>query len=441
MLASPIALNHYQQLMLRLTKLTAYNAVHVVSMSKTETSLVTLSQVINEVIQQLQLGYPNFSRDDQYVTYAALTTPLSLHTRLMPLKQHLDMEMNEPFAEKEFPIRFYIVEDASECYFSVTYNHWIGDAYTISRLIESIFTTWQGNPTTALTLHTPPIEACFQTIYRSRTIYYRYLGVLTSLIQFSQGYRTPINREDCTISGNEFYFFDKQLVSQLRVFCKSQGITLNDLFVAILARLFGQRTQQQRNHVPFKWLKFKRDRIIIAVMSNIRSHSQYSLTDVFGLFLGFFYLSFKSPEQSSLHALCQSIHFKTQRLKTNYAAVKQYLLFNVQKKIWDRRATTRSQYRLFSKNTPITVGVSNMDLSARGESFSSLATRYIRFSPTAMVCPIVFNLTTFNGYLSLGINYRTTCYDAAEVVIIKNEFVAQLYQLLREAYTIPLAPI
>jgi hypothetical protein len=106
------------------------------------------------------------------------------------------------------------------------------------------------------------------------------------------------------------------------------------------------------------------------------------------------------------------------------------LLFKVQNFILDRKKNKLSQYRLFSKNTPITVGISNMDLRHTASSLQVNVNQYIRFSPTAMVCPIVFNLTTFNNYLSLGINFRKACYTPAEVEQIKNDFVETIHRLV-----------
>ena len=156
------------------------------------------------------------------------------------------------------------------------------------------------------------------------------------------------------------------------------------------------------------------------------------LENTFGLFLGFFYVSFKDPERHGLNALCQIVHSQTERLKHTKAAVKQYLLFKIQKGLWDRAKTKKSQYRLFSKNTPITVGISNMILNENNDALQNGVDQYIRFSPTAMVCPMVFNLSTINGYLSLGLNFRKTCYSPMEAVCIKNKFVIAIDALAKQ---------
>ena len=56
--------------------------------------------------------------------------------------------------------------------------------------------------------------------------------------------------------------------------------------------------------------------------------------------------------------------------------------------------------------------------------------QYIRFSPTAMICPIGFNLTTFNEHLSLGINFRKESYSIETVDMIQSRFVTTIYDLI-----------
>lgn len=431
MSSNSIKLNHYQQLMRRLSQSSAYNAVHSVAIDYDQDTASKLQNSINAVIKQLALGNPEFSSDDQRVTFLPCVEPTPLETCFISLDEHINNEMNYLFASTEFPLRFYIISHQSQHYFCVTYNHWIGDGYALCRLVEAIFAHAQGLLVPQLTLKAPLIEDCFKHIYQKRTFYYRYLGVVQSFFGFSRAFRTDANNDECTDTGCFTHFFDKEVFQYCADFCKAQNITLNDLFMAILAQLFGRVTQEKRAKIKSKLLKPRRDRIVIGVIANIRGPSQLSLRETFGLFLGFFYLSFKSPEQSSLQALSQNIHARTQRIKHNYTAIKRFLLFKVQTTMWDGRQNKRRQYRLFSKNTPITVGISNMNLNTSEGVLLSAAHQYIRFSPTAMVCPIVFNLTTFNGYLSLGINFRKACYSPAEVLAIKNEFVRDVHRLVK----------
>lgn len=424
-----VALNDYQQLMLRFSKLSAYNAVHAVAIEDKNADLSIWSQSINRVIQQLSIGYPEFSSSYRQVTYHPLTEPLELERRTIALEAHVEREMNYHFALNEFPLRFFIIDDQSQLYFSISYHHWIGDAYAIYRLIECILIDCKKITHPHLALQTVNIEDCFKQIYQKKTIFYRYFGILKCFFQFSRGFRTIPSDEQCLTSGCDFYFFDKEVTAKLLETCKSHDLTVNDFCVTLLAQLFGDFSQIERKKIKKKWFKPKRDRIIIAIISNIRRHSLQPLNHIIGVFLGFFYLSFKSPEVLSFQALSRIVRTKTQQAKQTHAAIKQYLLFDVQNKMWDRRAHKRSQYRLFNKNTPITVGISNMNLTKNDTLPLQNAHHYIRFSPTAMICPVVFNITTFSGCLSLGINYRKACYTPEQVIQFKNQFIMALNKL------------
>ncbi|OGV39203.1 MAG: hypothetical protein A3F46_08535 [Legionellales bacterium RIFCSPHIGHO2_12_FULL_42_9] len=431
MSSNAITLNQYQQLMRRFCHASAYNAVHAVAISVEEDTQLKLLNSINAVINQLALGNPEFSSDNQNVTYIPSTEPVSLISRCIALDEHIEEEMNSLFANTEFPLRFFIISNQSQHFFSITYNHWIADGYALRRLVEAIFSHKKEQTVPELSLNAPSIEDCFKHIYQKRTFYYRYLGVVQSFFRFSRALRTDANNDECTDTGCYTHFFEREVFQQLADFCKVHNVTLNDLFMAILAQLFGRITQEKRTKIKSKFLKPRRDRLVIGVIADIRGSSQLSLREIFGLFLGFFYVSFKSPEKDSLPALAQRIGSQTKRMKSNFTAVKQFLLFKVQTSMWDNRKDKRRQYRLFSKNTPITVGISNMNLNKNEGVLWSAVHQYIRFSPTAMVCPIVFNLTTFNNYLSLGINFRKACYSPSEVEKIKNAFVSDILALAK----------
>lgn len=425
-----LALNDYQQLMVKMSVLAPYNAVHAVSMKNANVNLALLQDSIHHVINALGIGHPQLSADHQYVTFTPIQQRLPLVERIMALHQHVESEMNHRFAPNDTPLRFFMIYDNETLYLAVTYNHWIADAFAIGRFIESIFAHIHGEIRPELTLSTPQMNECFKPIYGKRAGYHRYLTVIQSALRFSRAFRTPISHVEQTESGNCSYVFEPAILKQLSQYCKTEQITLNDLFLTVLARLFGEITQKNRAMIQRKGLKPRRDRIVIAVISNIRRQSRFPLSNIFSLFLGFFYLSFRSPEQQSFHALSHKICSQTKRLKHNNMAVKQSLLFRVQNFIWDRKNNTLSQYRLFSKNTPITVGISNMDMRHTESALHNSINQYIRFSPTAMVCPIVFNLTTFNDHLSLGINFREACYTLAEATDIRDKFVREIHRLV-----------
>lgn len=428
MVKTAIQLNDYQQLMRRLAVYTPYNAVHTVLIDKPIPEKI-LQLAILEVMNQLGIGIPYWDCLDQ-VRFLPLVTSQLLLSQSIPLVQHLNEEMNRHFEEQDCPLRFFIIHNEQGFFFSITYNHWLADAYSVSRIMEMILLKAHHQTSASLTLEAPPLEACFKHIYRYKTAFYRFRAVGQTVIRFSSAFRTDMQDKTCTESGCLTHFFRPEVLTKLLQYCKTEQVTVNDLMIAILAKLFGEITQHRRYAIKGKRFKPKRNRIIIGVISNLRNRSQFSLDQVIGVFLGFFYLSFKSPEHDSLTELSQRVRKRTKRLKLSHADVKQFLLFKIQKFLWDKTAKKESKYRLFHKNSPITVGISNMVLTKREDLLSNYVNQYIRCSPTAMVCPIVFNLTTLAGHLSLGLNYRKTCYRDDEALEIIGRFIAAIDKLI-----------
>lgn len=420
-----IALNQYQQLMFKISQFSPYNAVHSVLM--VEDSYV-LKDAVNTIMRCLAIGIPEFSKDTDFVIYTPPSEEIIIQTRVDSLNEHAQKELNYAFSTKEFPFRFFIITCSEKKYFSITYNHWVGDAFAISRVMSAIFNYISEGAQTPLTTHAPHMHLCFHHIYKNKEFYCRTLSFIRNFVGFSQAFRTPVRDVFDVKSNCTHYFFiadDSKLIVQL---CKKYQITVNDFFIIVLAKVFGKWTHDARAHIKNKPFKLKRNRIIIGVISNLRSQSTINLSNIVSVFLGFFYMSFKSPEHHTFKELCVYVGEKTKRFKKQNVAIKQYLLFQLQNKWFDRTKKIRSKFRMFSKNVPIVAGISNMKLTNMAPNLS----QYIRFSPTAMVCPIVFNITTIQDHMSLSVSFRESCYTMDEAISIQNACVHEIQQLLYE---------
>jgi NRPS condensation-like uncharacterized protein len=426
-----IPLNDYQLLMRNVSKLTPYNAVHAVAIHDYNLHLDSLQQVVTLVVQQLGLGSPEFSKNDQYVYFIDFAQAIQINQCSLAPEVHIANEINSKFTDCDLPLRFFLLEYHEKMYFAITYDHWIADAYSIVRLMETIFSLVSNKKHPSLYLLNNDIKEYFPTIYSYKQWYYRGSGLLRKLIECSQAYRTPMTSAEATNTGCSLYFFtDEELAGLLRV-CKAHKITVNDCFIAILAKLFGELTVSHRMKVPRKFLKGRRDRIVISVIANIRQQSRSNLQYAFGLLLGFFSLSFKTPERYSIIQLCQNVSRQTKKIKQQQTAVKQYLLLKIQNLWWKWTTEPQKRYKLFTKNTPITVGISNMNLNVQDWSFPSMIDDYIRCSPTGVVCPIIFNITTLNHQMSVAISYRKACYTEEEVIILKGKYLDFMRAFIR----------
>lgn len=409
-----IPLNDYQQLMLRITELSPYNAVHAVPFNLNHIPIETLASAISELIASLSIGIPVFSPTLLSVQFTPHTFPIHVAVAPTTLADHMKQEMNTAFANDCLPLRFHIITYDQETYFTITYNHWIADAYSIIKLMEAIFhTVHHAELRKPLYLNVSPMPECFPILRRKNP----YWSGIKQLWHYARAYRTPLNDMTSTETGCEVDFLLPADLAKLRTFCKTQQVTLNDFFIALLAKLLGEQSADQRHHAAKKRWIGKRNRIVISVIVNIRGHSLIPLQQHFGLFLSYFLLSFRTPEQECLKKLCHQITKKTRRLKRMQTALKQFPGLSLLTQLWDRATKTHSKYRLFSKNTPMTAGISNVVLDGIIDSTASPLHAYARCSPTAMV----FNITTCANQMFLAISYRQTCYSQTDIQRLKTK--------------------
>ena len=106
-----IALNEYQQLMLRLNHRSPYNAVHSVAIDLNHVTVASLQSALNAAINQLGLGEPHFSADFKSVTYTPMKDPIDIISCDIALDKHIENEMNARFSQEAFPLRFFIISD------------------------------------------------------------------------------------------------------------------------------------------------------------------------------------------------------------------------------------------------------------------------------------------------------------------------------------------
>ncbi len=149
---------------------------------------------------------------------------------------------------------------------------------------------------------------------KNKESYYRYTSLVKSTLLFASAYRTPAKVEHNFSTGHCLYVFNAFHIEKLCLYAKKNHVTLNDLFIALIAQLFGKITQNKRSQIKGKWLKPKRNRIIVGVICNLRPMAKQALWNIFSLFLGFFYLSFKNPEQRHFPSLLSSICKKNSKI-------------------------------------------------------------------------------------------------------------------------------
>lgn len=413
----PIAaykLTDYQQLMRLFAANEPYNAVHFIELSP-QIKPECIQNNIQKVIKNLGIGSPKFAND--IVSFIPTSAKaLSLKRSSDSLACHLTHELNYTFKQHDFPLRFYLCSElkTDKVYFSITYNHWVADAYAIAQFILNITTAAQD---CSLSPQQLPIKTKSQQHLIKQKYWWSFSRLFFNSLTFAKAYRPLQTTPSQNKTLATFHLFEPHTLAKLKKISKQHLVTINDIFIVALAKIFGELSLTERNQVKKKWYKAKRSQIIISVICNLRPYQPSSLK-LFNLMLGFFNISFKEPEKQSLSALLKYTNKVSQKSKNKQLFIKNTALFKIQRYFYNR---TDDKYRLFLKNSPITVDISNLNLNHIKTSNTSGC--YLRFSPASAICPVVLNVTTLNNKIALTLTCSNKRYDADALANIKHQLV------------------
>ncbi len=408
-------LNDYQSLMRSFSQDAPYNAVHFFQVKPLDKA--HLEEVINIVISDIGLGHPKFYK--RCVSYREIKKIIVLEVS-SDIETHAYHEMSYMFADNEFPLRFFIVRAKGHCFISVTYNHWVADAYAIYRLIVDILRAYNSSKQTVLSL--PYNQKNAVSYHHLKRFFIKSYLALSSGLSFSKAIRPEMLTYD-TLDKSlvSWSLLESSVIESLKSLAKENQVTINDVFLT-LVYLSLMETEAYR--YKQKWYKPKRNKIILSVVCNIR-HLSVLNKDLFGLFLGFFSIGLSVDETKDFSHLISIVHAQTKRAKQRRLPLLNTLLFSIQRRFYQK---SKSPFKTFRKNTPVTAGISNMNLdTANDESHGG---PYTRFSPAGPMCPLVFNFTTLNNQLTFTMTASSNRYTQQSLDKLKQSFLQQMYAAL-----------
>lgn len=423
-----ITLNSFQQMMVQWNALAPYNAGHVMHLQGTP-DVERWKQSALKIIQELKLGIPQFLQNYKKVSFKAITT-LFIEQPLVTLDHHIEAELNRPFLENDFPIRFFIIRsEPSTYYFGAIYNHWISDSYAMRALFQRIYLYYQTDELQLppLTLHAPDFRSLFHR-YIGRCAWWDSLkACFQNLMHFQSAYRLKINHPLNLKAGFIRHELPAGLITKLIQFSKKQKISLNDVFLTALAKAMGEHTQlvrQQQKRKKFRLLA--RNRLALGTIVDIRHAAENELKSVFGQYLSQYTLVLKEPEQTSFTTLLKSISTQTQKIKKTFQTIKNFATWNLSLFTWNLASSQKSKARFFQKHAPLLAGISNVNLTPSWAGQEGDILDYLRISPSGVLIPLVFTLTTLHQQFSLCVTYRTTVFSREEINRICHSFTTYL---------------
>ncbi len=415
-----------------------YNAVHVVRIPR-ELAAARLIDSIHLRLESYGLTGLVINRERGTLQYRG--GPAHCEIRIVKTKEspeaalrsEIEAELNRNFLtdgplkqlpERISPLRFFVLREEGAFYLGLVYFHFISDAVPIVFLLESIAATYTGGDSPCLSSRPDLSPGTYRDLFRiSPKIFLGWLVTLPSLIRtLRTSFRSRYGDMNDHSIGFSFFSLGPSQFNALEKAGKRWGVTLNDIFLALLLKslspLASERVREPR-----------RKSIAIASIVNARRDLAPHLRKTFGLFLGSFIVSHAVPEDISIQELAKDIHSQTLRIKRHKLYLRTVVELSLAHTLIPLLSPVR-QKKFFPKYYPLWGGITNLNLNSllkQKEEKSSID--YFRAVSTGPVSPLVFSITTVKDILNIGVSFKKSVFSGTEIDGIVAEFSNSLSAL------------
>ncbi len=409
-------LNIFQKTMLQWNEMHPYNAVHVVRVPQAP-DLGRLSHIIDSEMEQLCLT--GLSIDKQKGVFEYHGGPVRNELKRVEsasnihavIGKEMEAQLNTSFVDQGAinPFRFFVIQEENAFYLGLVYFHAVAGAESIVLLLRHLVSKYAGQgPVFSYPLNLYPNGYGKLTPWDSQLLFRKLFGIpsMTANLKKSSKPRCR-DFQDQRNSVSVFSLAPGALQTLIGA-AKRWGITLNDLFLALLLKSLS----------PFASRRFsaKRRRLMtVASIVNIRRDLGIDSLKTFGLFLGSFIVSHPVPEGISIERLAREIQQQTLRIKEG----KLYLGTPID--LWFGRILVSLQSpdqrkKFYPKNYPLWGGITNMNLNPLWERRGQEGEiSYFRAVSTGPITPLVLSVTTVKDVANIGLSYKKTVFSEGEI--------------------------
>jgi hypothetical protein len=413
-------LNSFQKLALRWSELHPYNAVHVVSVAAAP-NLERLRQTIEQTLSRRGLG--RLRVDPTAGAYefeppsavGELTVLAGQDGDSAVLQDEIERQLNRGFdlAQPFSPFRFFVLTGPSSFSFGLVYFHPAADAESVALLLKEIVETYSSGRPPAATppdLYPPRLDGRW---LRHPWLLLGWLPRLPALAlglrrSFRASYREVLDLRNAFTS----VALPPPALATLTQTAKSLGVTLNDLFLALLLQALSPHAAGRRTHPARKCLS-------VGCVVNTRRDLGVDSGRYFGLFLASFTVTHALPPGIALADLAQAVRDQTRLLKrarlylaapVRYASLRLLLSFY----------SPERQKKFYPKHHPLWGGITNMNLNSLWPQLADdPPLGYLRAVSTGPATPLVLSITTLGEVIQLGLSYRPTVFSPAAIEQVK----------------------
>ena len=416
----PGRLNTFQRSMLLWDEMHAYNAVHVARVAAS-LDATRLRGVLAKVLADRGLTGLHMDAKGRAFEFRGGAAVIDLAVcegveARETLRAETERQINLRFDHTaEFtPFRFFAVPDGDSFWLGTTYFHAIADAEPIVRLACDFIAEYAGVPAPRARWN------CHGGGGRRAPM--RLLMWLRKLLALPAQFRAlrKAIRPGCTDAddfgnGLELFTLGSAELSALITTGKKLGVTVNDLFLALLMWSFAPLCEAVRRD--------GRDRISLGCIVNARRDLGITGDDSFGLVLGGFSVACGIAETGDLPQLARSIAAQTRRYKSGGLHLANALEMGLVLRLMSLFSTNQRR-RFYPKNYPLWGGLTNMNLTHLPGDAAARPQDYLRAVSTGPVTPLVLSVTSFGSGVNLSMSYRTSVFSREEIATVRGRFTA-----------------
>ncbi len=418
----PGRLNIFQRTMLQWNELHPYNAIHVVRVPGV-LDTTRLGNVIRHIL--VRLGLTGLEMDGPHAVFSYQGGPAQCEIKVVSapdpqagLIAEIEQQLNTRFGIRQAfnPFRFFAVPDLDSFSLGLVYFHPVADAesvvFLLKRMVEAYLAAEDGGSVEPMDLYPAPRDG----LLRQPALFLKKLASLPGLVRNTRRsnrphYGNPLD----TRNGFTWFNLPPDSLPKLVPAGKAWGVTVNDLFLALLLRSLAPLAGNLD--------RTRRCRMSLGCIVNLRRDLGMEGPRTFGLFLGAFTVTESVTTGSSLRELAAAVHDQTERVKQRQL----YLTTALELRFARRMLgffSTEQRKKLYQKHYPLWGGITNMNLNALWPPETGSAADYFRAVSTGPATPLVLSVTTIRDAVNIGLSFRRTVFSPADIGRVQSELLA-----------------
>lgn len=338
------------------------------------------------------------------------------------LADRATFELNRRFAPGGFPVRLFVLPRAEYHYIGRTYQHWVGDAYSMNSLLARVIAEYLGIDAPASLGATarrcPSFREAFAGVMGPHRWCVRAAELAGELVRFRRCHRPSYGRESDLSVRVRFPTVPDDALTRLTAAARRSGVTVNEVVLAALAEAIALQT-------PERVGDHRRDLALTSVV-NVRPLRPAALNDRMGLYLAYFTVMCRG-DNARFEDLLSQVHAQSAKAKAGTTYLKAGIELQIAAALWPHiRAERRIEF--FSHRKPAAGAVTNIRVPEAwlaGE-LGEATGGWWRAASAGPMTPLAVSVTTAGKQFTCGIASRASGYAPDAVAKIAAQFVERL---------------